>query len=134
MTDIGVAHACILAALHAAAFPPGERWDQRAMADLLAMPGSFGFLHEAGGFILARSAGGEAEILTLAVEPAARRQGIARALVVAVLARTLGMPVFLEVAVENAAARMLYDTAGFAECGRRAGYYGPGSDAIVLRR
>ncbi len=63
-------HAAALAAIHAAAFPPGERWDAAAFAGLLATPGTFGLLDERGGFVLARQAGGEAELLTLAVLPA----------------------------------------------------------------
>jgi ribosomal-protein-alanine N-acetyltransferase len=43
---------------------------------------------------------------------------------------------FLEVAEDNAAARALYARAGFAEAGRRRGYYarpdGPAADALVL--
>ena len=52
------------------------------------------------GFILARAAGGEAEILTLAVMPAARRQGIGRALVPAAARHAQGLgaeSLFLEV-------------------------------------
>ena len=104
------------------------------MADMLAMPGAFGFLDARGGFIVSRQAGGEAEILTLAVTPLARRQGIAQALVAQVVAATSGLQIFLEVAADNDPARQLYAAAGFAECGRRRDYYGPGRDAIVLRR
>ena len=121
-------------AIHAAAFSPGERWDDAAMAELLAMPGVFGFVDERGGFILLRSAGGEAEILSLAVHPAARRRGLGRALLDGGLAATAGLPMFLEVATDNAAARALYGSAGFSECGRRRSYYGAGRDAVVLRR
>jgi ribosomal-protein-alanine N-acetyltransferase len=83
---------------------------------------------------MARSAGGEAEILTLAVAPPSRRQGIARALVAAVVAAVPDIPVFLEVAADNGPAQCLYREAGFTACGQRRGYYGPGRDAIVLRR
>ena len=127
-------HAATLAALHEAAFPCGEQWDAKAMADMLAMPGAFGFLDPRGGFIVARQAGGDAEILTLAVATPARRQGIARALVAAVIAATSGLPVFLEVAADNHAAQCLYGGSGFTECGRRRDYYGRGRHAIVLRR
>ena len=126
-------HAGALAAIHAAAFPPAERWDAAALAELLAMPAAFGVLDARGGFALARVAGGEAELLTLAVMPQARRQGIGRALVHVVRAKLDGAPLFLEVAADNAAARALYRSAGLAECGRRRDYYGPGRDALVLR-
>lgn len=134
MIAIGPAHAPALAAIHAAAFPPAERWDTRAMAELLAMPGAFGFIDARGGFILARLAGGEAEILTLAIQPALRRQGRGRVLLDRVLKHVGDSTVFLEVAADNAAAGSLYAAAGFVECGRRRDYYGAGRDAVVLRR
>ncbi len=126
-----------LVAIHAASF--ADRWNSRALADLLAMPGAFAFAAEHG-FVLVRAAGGEAEILTLAVAPDARRQGIARALVIAAAmhAHTLGAHViFLEVGVGNDAGRRLYGSLGFAESGRRKNYYAAAGakpeDALVLR-
>ena len=134
MIDASPFHADSLAAIHAAAFPRGERWDAPAMAGLLAMPGAFGLLDDQGGMLLARSAGGEAEILTLAVVPHARRRGLARALLDRALAALGDAPLFLEVSAENAAALALYGAAGFEACGRRRDYYGPGRDALLLRR
>ena len=133
MTEVDTAHAAVLAAIHGETFPPGECWDGPAFHSLLATPGAFGLLHEDGGFVLLRQAGGEAEVLTLAVTPASRRQGIARSLLAAAVARVAG-PVFLEVAADNVAALGLYQDGGFVPCGRRRDYYGPGRDAVVLRR
>ena len=89
-----------------------------------------------GGLLLARVTTDEAEVLTLAVAPEARRQGVARALLAAAMtagrerdARTM----FLEVAVDNAAAQTLYRQAGFVEAGRRRRYYANGGDALILR-
>jgi ribosomal-protein-alanine N-acetyltransferase len=127
-------HAEALATIHAAAFPPGERWDARAMAEILAMPGAFGVLDVRGGLLLARSVGGEAEVLTLAVLPEARRRGLGRALLDHMLGEIGAVPVFLEVAADNEAALALYRSAGLHPCGRRAHYYGAGRDALVLRR
>lgn len=126
-------HAAALAAIHAAAFPPAETWDAAALAGLLATPGAVALLDARGGFVLARQAGGEAEVLTIAVAPAARRQGVARALLAAMCAACDG-PVFLEVAEDNLPATRLYAEAGFALCGRRRDYYGARRDALVLRR
>ncbi|HET8995878.1 MAG TPA: ribosomal-protein-alanine acetyltransferase, partial [Acetobacteraceae bacterium] len=39
----------------------------------------------------------------------------------------------LEVAVDNAAARRLYESTGFTQVGRRKRYYADGSDALVLQ-
>lgn len=137
LREAAAADAPALAALHAAAFPPGETWGPDAIALMLAMPGAFGLWREAEGFVLARAAAGEAEILTLAVVPAARRRGLGAALLAAAMAaaRARGAEaMFLEVAEGNAAARALYRSFGFAEVGRRRRYYPDGSDALVLRR
>lgn len=131
-TPVTPHHAAALATIHAAAFAPGERWRAEAFAELLASPG-VGGLVDGPGFVLVRKAGGEAEVLTLAVAPPGRQQGLGRRLLAAAV-DALACPVFLEVAADNAPALQLYRSAGFAECGRRRAYYGPGRDALVLRR
>lgn len=130
------AHAAAMALLHACAFAKPAAWGADAIALQLGLPGAFGWISEAGGMILARTAADEAEVLTLAVEPGARRQGIGRALVQQALVtarqRGAGM-MFLEVAADNNAARALYGSLQFTEVGRRPGYYSGGTDALVLR-
>jgi ribosomal-protein-alanine N-acetyltransferase len=126
-----------LAALHHAAFPPAERWGPDAIRLMLEMPGAFGLYLPGHGFVLARVAADEAEILTLAVAPAARRQGHGGALLAAAMAQAAlrgAVTMLLEVSARNISARALYSAAGFAEVGRRARYYADGSDALVLRR
>ena len=61
----GPAHPFVLAAIHEAAFPPGEAWSVTMFAAQLGLPGVFGLLDEAGGMVLVRAAADEAEILTL---------------------------------------------------------------------
>ena len=79
------------------------------------------------------TAPGEAEILNLAVAPAARRRGAATALVKATLTRQEGV-LFLEVRESNSAARKLYQKLGFREVGLRRNYYqSPLEDGIVMR-
>lgn len=82
--------------------------------------------------------GDSAEILTVGVVPDARRRGVARALIAALLdeaVRRGAREVFLEVRVDNAAALALYESEGFARVGRRRGYYDHGRvDAVVMRR
>jgi ribosomal-protein-alanine N-acetyltransferase len=129
------AHAAAFAAIHAAAFPPRESWGADAISLQLGLPGAFGLIDDRGGMLLGRVAADEAEVLTLAVAPAVRRQGIATALLRAARdrARALGAhAMFLEVAVGNTAAVMLYRREGFAEVGRRRRYYADASDALVL--
>lgn len=112
-----------LAALHAAAFP--APWDAPAFEALLNQTGVLVF-EQAEGFILIRAVADEAEILTLAVHPDGRRQGLGARLVrlAATAAADLGVTrLFLEVADDNTAARALYGRTGFAEAGRRPAYY-----------
>lgn len=125
-----------LANLHASAF--AAPWDAAAFADLLGQAGVFA---ETGddGFILIRVVADEAEVLTLAVRPEARRRGLAARLVEAAAARAAALgaeSLFLEVAADNAAARALYARCGFTEAGRRRGYYaregGEATDALIL--
>ncbi len=130
------AHVKVMALLHGRAFPSRERWGADAIGLQLGLPGAFGWIAPAGGMILARTVADEAEVLTLAVDPAAQRHGIGRALLQQVLATAQergASAIFLEVASGNAPARSLYAGAGFLEVGRRSGYY-PGGDALVLRR
>jgi len=132
----------VLAALHAEAF--SEPWSEAELAALLAGPGAFAIaafaIDDPVGFVLCRVAADEAEILTLAVAPARRRQGVATALVrgaAEAAARAGAHALFLEVAEDNAPALALYDREGFSGVGRRAGYYARGAqraDALVLRR
>ena len=88
------------------------------------------------GFIIGRAEADEGEVLTLCVLPAARRRGIATALIGA-LEQPLapGRGILLEVATTNQAARELYEFLGFHEIGRRPAYYQRGGqvvDALVL--
>jgi len=133
---VTMAHVAPLAAIHGEAFPPREAWGEDAIALQLAMPGVFGMLHPRGGMILARVTADEAEVLTLAVAPAVRRQGVAGALLAGAMAaaREQGArTMVLEVAIGNTAARALYERAGFVEAGRRPRYYADGGDALILR-
>lgn len=127
--------AAILAGLHAAAFD--KPWSAGEIAALMTTPGVFALTVDLQGFILCRSIAGEAEVLTLAVVPAARRLGVGRALVEAAagLAATQAAAcLFLEVAHDNVAALALYAAAGFERVGLRKGYYLSGADAVVMRR
>jgi ribosomal-protein-alanine N-acetyltransferase len=138
---VGLEACFTLADLHDRAF---ERpWTAEAFETLLNSPGVFAVLGEGDapqGFILCRAIAGEAEILTVAVDPAARRRGWGAALVemAAGIAKEAGaLELFLEVAADNLAALKLYEATGFDRVGLRKGYYphpdGP-RDAVVMRR
>lgn len=131
-----------MAAVHAQAFDD-KAWRDDEFEDLLEGEGIYGFLVDDAaplGLILCRIAADEVEVLTVGVAPAARRRGVALALVIAALdvAREAGATAaFLEVAVDNAPAIALYDQLGFRKTGLRKSYYDRGSegfiDALVMR-
>lgn len=130
-----------LAALHARCFTTPRPWSAAEFAAFLADPLAFLLVEGDAGFLLGRAVAGEAELLTLAVAPEARRRGLGQRLVSRFLyqARLRGAEsAFLEVAANNAPAQALYAHAGFSPAGRRRGYYaGPDGarlDALVLRR
>lgn len=125
---VGPFDLALAAAVHGACFD--EAWSMKAIAEILAMPGSFGLIAladgEPVGLVVTLAVGPEAEILSLGVVPALRRHGIARRLFEAVAGRlaTQGVArLHLEVAEDNLPARSLYRSLGFAEHGRRPGYY-----------
>lgn len=128
--------------LEEAAF--GDPWPRSAIEHEIANPASLVLLARelendgsALGYISFRQFGDEAEMLRLAVAPAARRRGLARALVQAGLARLTAVGVercFLEVRSDNDPALGCYLSLGFAEVGRRPGYYRDGTEARVLAR
>ncbi|WP_419319249.1 GNAT family N-acetyltransferase [Caulobacter sp. ErkDOM-E] len=144
LRPVGLEACFILADLHDRAFP--RPWSALEFEALLKSPGVFAVMGEAGepavekGFILCRSIAGEAEVLTIAVDPAARRRGWGGALVemaAGIATETGSEAMFLEVASDNTAAVALYAATGFARVGLRKGYYphpDGARDAIVMRR
>lgn len=137
-------HATAISRLHSSSFDDG--WDAAAVTRLLSNPGSVAMVASAGvppvigAFILAQVAADEAEILSIAVDPAWQRKGVAARLVDGVKRGALrggATALFLEVAAGNGPAISLYEKAGFAEAGRRKGYYirpdGTREDAVVMR-
>jgi ribosomal-protein-alanine N-acetyltransferase len=128
-----------MAVTHARAFAGhGRAWSAAEFRDLLRSDHVFS-IGDAHVFALARVVLDEAELLTLATDPAHRRAGRARACLTAFEAQAAArgaVSAFLEVAEDNAAARALYRAANYREVGRRKGYYtasdGKPVDALVL--
>lgn len=124
-----------MAALHARSFTHPRPWSEAEFRALMDGRGIFA-LTRPQGFLLGRVILDEAELLTLAVAPEARRQGVGAALTAdfADAARDQGaLQAFLEVASDNAAAQALYRRQGWVEAGRRRNYYAPGIDGLTLR-
>jgi ribosomal-protein-alanine N-acetyltransferase len=87
------------------------------------------------GMLIARHAGDEAEILTLAVSPVCRRSGLGRALLTRAmddLCASGAQQLFLEVDEANAAALALYRTMGATPVGHRPRYYDGEADAVIF--
>lgn len=150
IVEAGPFDVAVLAALHESCFggapDPAEIWSARALAELLAMPGSFAFLardtDRPFGYLFARdlpsAAPDDCEILSLGVVPAARRRGVASQLLASARRRAAGggaKRLILEVAEDNLPAQTLYRSFGFSPVGRRDGYYkrGPGRSVAALQ-
>jgi len=141
------ADSAALARIHREDFVPP--WDENDFETMLGDDIMFGYKaveigkarSGAAGFVLARNISGEAEIITIAVARAHRRQGLGRLLMDAVLRELHGAragALFLEVDEGNFAAVALYRKLGFREVGKRSAYYrssaGMPTDALVMRR
>ena len=141
---MGAADAEGASALEAACFEGAghEAWTPgmflSELGEDVAAPRSWWVAHDdgkllglAGGMVV----DGDVQILDVAVDPAHRREGIARKLLshVSYDAQMLGCTTAsLEVEDGNEGATALYNALGFTEAGRRRGYYGAGKDAIVM--
>lgn len=129
-----------IAALEAQCF--SVPWDAGSIASELENPLSLWLTARDGetvaGYVGSQSVLGEADMMNLAVSPAYRRQGIARALVENLI-RGLGAAqvtsLTLEVRAGNTPALALYEALGFRQIGLRKNYYfRPREDARILRK
>jgi ribosomal-protein-alanine N-acetyltransferase len=132
----GPERADAFARLHALCFP--APWSASAFHGSLLGFGAIGLLAEEDdalvGLALVSAAADEAEILTIAVDPAAQRRGVGRALMQAAAreARQRGaQALFLDVAADNIPARALYEGLGYKAVGQRKAYYSAGRDEPV---
>lgn len=121
----------------------GDRLSQRSFRHLLTKAHAVTLVaEEAGGLLgyaslLFHEGTWIARLYSLAVAPEARGKGLSRALLDAAVeaARARDCAVLrLEVREDNAAARRLYDSAGFRQFGSHAAYYEDGATAIRMER
>lgn len=129
-----------LAELHSQSFTTPRPWSADEFRGLLAQDNTNLIPHDHG-FALVSIAGLEAELLTLAVDPEQRRQGIARDLMNQMEQFCTAQNVeeiFLEVVDNNHAARALYNAFGFTVKGARKDYYngpkGTKVSAVVMAK
>jgi len=122
-----------IAAIHAAAF--GRGWSDSEVESLLVQDTVIGLLAERqrafgkrqpAGFVMIRMAADEAEVLSIAVQPAYQRRGIGRALMeegLRALYRDRVTALHLEVDAQNDPAVNLYKSLEFQPTGERPDYY-----------
>jgi ribosomal-protein-alanine N-acetyltransferase len=130
-----------LAALEAELFPDDAWAEATWWAELAARPRRAYVVEEEAGRVLGYAGvdlGGEAaDVMTMAVAPAARGRGLGRRLLDEVVARARedrAEHLMLEVRADNDVARNLYDSNGFEVLTVRRRYYQPGDvDAQVMR-
>jgi ribosomal-protein-alanine N-acetyltransferase len=128
-----------LADLHKAAFPDAA-WSLADFTTFLSDP-TVTVISRDHGLAVIRTVLDEAELLTLGVVPSCQRSGVGSQLLAEALdaAQARGaLRLYLEVAVDNMAARALYARAGFVQVGTRRAYYPrpglPAADAVLLQR
>ena len=131
------------ATLHAACFDTRGRWSARSMRESLTAPTTLALGHEAGGhldaLLLIQRLAPDAEILTICVDPSARRKGLAQRLFDhgRRLLGPYGIERFLlDVAADNFPAIAFYEQNGFTRDGMRKAYYsrddGRAVDAVLM--
>lgn len=133
--------ATALSAIHGRSFDDG--WTTADFETWLARPEAIAMVAENTGtvaFGLALEAGSDAELLTIATDPASRQTGLGRRIFQALdnEARIRGLERWvLEVARNNLPAIGLYKSSGFMEIGVRKAYYRTRDgrvDALVMSR
>ena len=123
-----------------------DAWSSEAMLRDLVNPQCHYLVAERNGFpgeiaayagLFAPQGAHEADIQTIAVAANARRAGLGRTLMLALIdeAGARGAAeLFLDVRVDKPGARALYESLGFVQVGIRAGYYQPDNvDAVLMR-
>lgn len=119
-----------------------DPWSQQSIASELHNPLSLWLVAQEGqtllGYVGSQTCLDETDMMNIAVSPASRRQGVARALIealVSALRERGSKQLTLEVRASNGPARQLYESLGFLQVGLRKNYYrNPKEDALILRK
>ena len=135
---LDAAHASAVAALESRVMG-SDAWNEALVADELPRGDRVWWSSYVDNVLVGYAGGwvvdGQVQILKVGVDPAWRRQGIARGLLarVAADARDLGATsCSLEVRAGNAGAQAFYGALGFRSLGTRPRYYSDGEDALIL--
>ena len=119
-----------------------DPWSQQSIASELHNPLSLWLVAQEGqtllGYVGSQTCLDETDMMNIAVHPDFRRQGVARALILALigeLKKRGSRCLTLEVRASNDPARALYESLGFVLVGTRRNYYqNPKEDALILRK
>lgn len=119
-----------------------DPWSQQSIASELHNPLSLWLVAQEGqtllGYVGSQTCLDETDMMNIAVSPASRRQGVAMALIealVSALRERGSKQLTLEVRASNGPARQLYESLGFLQVGLRKNYYqNPKEDALILRK
>ena len=133
-------HVAAVAALENVCF--SMPWSEASVASELTNPLALWIVAVEGdtlcGYVGSQAVMGEADMMNIAVDPAWRRRGIARELVLELIRQLKKTGVHcltLEVRASNAPAIALYESMGFTQVGYRPKYYmNPKEDALILRK
>ena len=136
IVPLGEEHIAPLAALEALCF--SDPWSENALREELANPCARFLValadNEVAGYLGCHHVAGEGFVTNIAVFPAHRRQGVAKALINAAVSQPISR-LSLEVRASNQAAITLYRSLGFTEDGVRPRFYAhPTEDAILFSR
>lgn len=140
ITKMTQAHVAAVAELEKLCF--SDPWSEKSVAGELTNPLSLWLValdgDRAVGYVGSQTVLNETDMMNIAVHPDFRRQGIAGALVSALVSalRVRGSRrLTLEVRASNTPARRLYEEFGFDKIGLRKNYYrNPREDALILRK
>lgn len=119
-----------------------DPWSQQSIASELHNPLSLWLVAQEGqtllGYVGSQTCLDETDMMNIAVSPASRLQGVAKALIealVSALRERGSKQLTLEVRASNGPARQLYESLGFLQVGLRKNYYrNPKEDALILRK
>ena len=132
----------LFALLHSKCFsnaPPP--YSETSFLNMMLDHNYFFATHKSYAFGIVRFGPSEVELITIAVDPKKRRQGLGNKILthlVAEIALKKKKAIFLEVNSENTIALRMYKKNGFSQIGLRVGYFnkpdGSNCDAIIMKK
>lgn len=123
----------VIVSIEAACFGAAA-WSEQLVREQLVADHRIALINDDVAYAVVSVLGDVADLDRIAVVPSARRAGLARELLDALIAEANAERMLLEVAADNEAAIGLYESYGFATISSRKGYYPGGIDALIMER